>query len=628
MYPRIAWVFMGMSVMGLACIRAALATPYFLAHLPAQQIHSHDSIPQNPTLLQKIGTQVDSLLSRSYRDSLLNRITRAHMPPPQHSLSFSNRQQVFQPYQGRVIRNIEMVEIPVFGPRTLNDTNSYQHIRLIRIANRLHTPTRISFIRRALFFQPGDRVDAQLLADNERYLRNSPPIEDAQINLIPVSGDSVDVEIRTKDLFEYGGNINRLDPTQFEGNIFDKNILGSGQGLEAGLAWHNDYTPHWYGEWSYTNWNLGHSFATLTAGYTQLNHQPTIDTGVYEDAWFVQINRPLYSFYTRFTGGLSLAYHRSLNIHQWPDSLFRNYQYGVGDLWLGYNFTQPVFQDHWHLAALMRQYNIFFTRKPDAPQLATDPFYHNRRYLLGQLVLYRQHYVVTHYLFGFGRTEDIPIGWQLGLSTATETYASLKRQYTGFQLESFQETKLHGLWHGLLELSSFWHQGSQDAIIHAAGDYYSRYLPLGRGGWRIFSGFDLLASPNPYFNKPLNINYPHGFEGYKNTKLNGYHRLNTYVEWRYYAPIRIYGFGFTCYAQWQGATLGETQLWGNRFYNAISWGGLIRNENLPVNTLSISASYYPAAPPGVKKWMVQITTIADIRFNIYALHEPSLINFE
>lgn len=587
-----------------------------------------DSIPQRRSLLQKMGTQVDSLFSRNYRDSLLNRITRANQPLPQHNLQFANRQQAFLPYQGRVIRNIEMVEIPVFGPRTLNDTGSYQHIRLIRIANRLHTPTRMAFIRRALFFRSGDRVDARLLADNERYLRNLPPIEDAQISLIPVAGDSVDVEIRTKDVFEYGGNINRLDPTQFEGNIFDKNLLGSGQGLEAGLAWHTDYNPHWYGEWSYANWNLGHSFASLTAGYSALNHQPTIDTGVYEDAWFVEINRPLYSFYTHFTGGLSLSFHRNLNIHRWPDSLFRDYQYGAADVWVGYNFIHPVMHSQWHLAALLRQYNIFFTQKPDQLQFASDPFYQNRSYLLGQLMLYRQYYVVTRYLFGFGRTEDIPIGWQLGLSSAVETYMGLRRQYTGFQLESFQETRLHGLWHGLLELSSFWHQGSQDAVIHAAGDYYSPFLTLGRGGWRIFSGIDFLASPNPYFNKPLNINYPHGFEGYKNTLLTGYHRLNTYVEWRYYTPIRIYGFGITLYTQWQGATLGQQQVWGNRFYNGMAIGGLIRNENLPVNTLKISANYYPAAPAGVKNWMFQITTVADIRFNVYALHEPAFISFQ
>ncbi|MCL6523945.1 MAG: hypothetical protein K6T34_04705 [Thermoflavifilum sp.] len=630
-FPNHQWV----ACLLMGCLlqaSTAVAVPTALRAFTIIQ-QKTDTVPPRSQagFFHKIGQQVDSLMSRHYRDSLLNKLTRAHEPPPASSPTpqLTLREQAFRPYQGRIIRHISFVQVPVFGPRSLNDT-SYRPIRLINIANSLHTPTRLRFIRRALFFQPRQRVDARLFADNERYLRSLPVIEDAQFKLIPVGQDSVDVQVITKDLFEFGGNIAQLDPTKFQGNAFNKNLFGTGKGIELGAAWNHDYFPRWYTEWMYSDYNIGHSYANLVAGFSQLNDQSALDTGLYEQAAFLQLSRPLYSTTARFTGGLEMAWHQSMNIHRLPDSLFRDYQYGIVDAWAGYHLPRELGTSTHALqmALLLRQYNIFFTRKPTQPTLATDPFYNNRRYLLGQLVLYRQHYVVTQRLFGFGRTEDIPIGVQFSLSGAIERYVGLRRKYTAVGGEAFLVTPLHGLWHGQLELGSFWHKGSQDAIIHASGDYYSSYVSLGRGGWRIFAGADWLSSPNPYFNKPLNINGSHGITGYRYTTINGYQRLNVYLRYTYYAPFRFYGFGFHVYALLQGSSLNNTNGENNQFYQGYTIGAEIRNENLPINTLQLSASYFPAAPSGVKTWFLQITTISDFRFNVFSLRAPALLEFQ
>ena len=47
-----------------------------------------------------------------------------------------------------------------------------------------------------------------------------------------------------------------------------------------------------------------------------LNDKPDADTGQYENAAYLIINRPLYSTWARFTGGLTLSANRSVNINQ------------------------------------------------------------------------------------------------------------------------------------------------------------------------------------------------------------------------------------------------------------------------------------------------------------------------
>ena len=78
--------------------------------------------------------------------------------------------------------------------------------------------------------------------------------------------------------------------------------------------------------------------------------------------------------------------------------------------------------------------------------LQKDPFSPNwiqsritirRNFILGQLVFYHQDFFKTNYFFGFGRTEDIPMGYTYSASFAFEEWMGFKRTYTAMQAQKY-----------------------------------------------------------------------------------------------------------------------------------------------------------------------------------------------
>ena len=65
-----------------------------------------------------------------------------------------------------------------------------------------------------------------------------------------------------------------------------------------------------------------------------------------------------------------------------------------------------------------RTFNMDFTQKPTQDTLKYNPKYNSHNFLLGQFVLYHQDFFKTNYFFGFGRTEDIPMGYTYAASFA------------------------------------------------------------------------------------------------------------------------------------------------------------------------------------------------------------------
>ena len=69
------------------------------------------------------------------------------------------------------------------------------------------------------------------------------------------------------------------------------------------------------------------------------------------------------------------------------------------------------------------------------------------------------------------------------------------------------------------------------------------------------------------------------------------------------------------------------------FYSGFTLGCQIRNENLSFNTLQISASYQPQVDHtynsyyGPKSIFISITSVTAFNFPIFALTQPTLIQY-
>jgi hypothetical protein len=315
--------------------------------------------------------------------------------------------------------------------------------------------------------------------------------------------------------------------------------------------------------------------------------------------------------------------------------VYRDYNYNIVDVWAGYNFRNQFKISGYNsqkpsIALMARSYNLDFEKKPWQAKYVEDPNYNDHRYVLGQLVFFHSDFFKTNYFFGFGRTEDIPWGYNASISTGLDNWVGLKRVYTAVQGQKFWLGKNNNLFSTLVGIGTFWNNGvSEDAVFHFQGNYYSNLWRKGQNKFRQFLTLDYIGSPNPVLYKPLSINRENGILGYRNTTFNGYQRLNMDAQTMYYSPLNVYGFKLTFYALLQGSLLSASQqsIFKSPFYSGIGLGCMIRNENLAFNTLQIFASYLPPVPGAAGTFFFQITSTAAINFNIFALQAPSLITF-
>lgn len=597
-----------------------------------------DTVPKKAKPKKGITKYINILTDKQQRDSLFVKLSRQNAPAPTaDSILWQRRQNNFSPYRGKIIRNIYYNQLNVFGTE-FHDTSYKSSPKLVRFANRLHLNTQEWVIRQALFFRENDTVNAYKLVDNERYLRNLAFIQDARIYVINTyqNSDSIDVVVLTKDVFEYGGTLSSLTNTSIAASVYNNNLLGAGQQVLAGYKWDETYRPQSRGEVTYTKYNLSGSFTDVSLGYSALNDRITADTGVYERSYFFSANRPLYTSWAKFTGGLTLSYNSSINIYSQPDSLYRNYSYDVVDIWAGLNCRNQfkgngINSNKPNIAIMARSFNMNFEQKPWQAKYQEDPNYNDHRYLLGQLVLFHSDFFKTNYFLGFGRTEDIPSGYNSSATVGVDNWVSLKRLYTSIQAQKYWLGRKNNLFSASVAVGTYWRNAtSEDAVLHLQANYYSNLWHLGQNKLRQFFYADYIGSPNPELYKPLNINRENGILGYRNTLLNGYKRLNMTAETMYYSPLNFYGFKFNFYALLQASLLSDKHesIFQSPFYSSVGMGCMIRNENLAFNTLQFYGAYLIPVTGAPKTFFFQITSTAAFNFNIFALQAPAEIPFK
>lgn len=610
--------------------------------VPGDVILQGDTIPvskkYSKSWLGRMRAYRDSLRNKQYRDSLIRKVTRQNVPEPSGTdSSIIKSEQYFKPFAGKVIRDIYYRRVNVFGPSNIKDTTFSTSMKLVNLANRLHFSSEEWVIRQLLFFRQNDTINPYEMSDNERYLRSRPFIQDARLYIINtgVSPDSVDLLVVTKDVFEYGFDLSRLSSSGIRATISNDNLFGAGQGIRIGGSWSGNDNPPFGSQARYTKTNLLGTFIDFSGGYTTLNNINTLDSGTYEGTYYLAFDRPLYKSGAKWLGGISFSTNYSINMFKRPDTLYRDYRYNILDVWGGYNVLKQDSRDpdsrKPNVAFMIRHFNLMFTRRPFQEIYQADPLYNNHRFYLGQIVTFRQEFFKTTHFFGFGRTEDIPLGYTASATGGWETWKGRTRGYIGIEGEKFWVTKGKGILSGLLGLSTFFQDGkSEDAVIHAKVEYYSRPFRFGGGKLRQFLYVDYVGNPNNYFYRPININRDMGIWGYKDVPFGGYQRLNVRSETIYYSPLKVFGFKFNFFTSIQASQLNyrdKDNLFNNPVYTGLGLGLRVRNENLSLNTLRLAANYYPNAPSPMKSVFWEATTTVDFRFNIFALRAPAFLQF-
>lgn len=538
---------------------------------------------------------------------------------------------VFMPYQGKIIRYITVVQ---FGfDRQLFDTGSRLGSFASRAASQLHVNTKEWVVRNHLFIRDGKALDPYAVADNERFLRTLPFIQDVRILPAPIgdnSGDSVDLVVVAKDFFTLSGDadVSGIERVLLRG--FDANFLGMGQRLQVSVLHDMQREPRWGYDAIFSRSSLGGSFVNGVVGYTTINSGRS--DGLEEEfAAFLRLDRPLYSPNARFAGALELSRNWSVNVSNKPDSQFYDYRYNIADAWGGINLNTSahgiesnIIRDRKFVA--VRYLQALYDKHPVQVGDRFDPIYNDRRAALASLTLFQLDYYKTRYIYGFGLTEDLPHGYNATATAGWYRQNAVNRPYVGVDAVRYSNTPTGKFCQTFVRGGLFLRNGRpEDCGFLVGGTVFSRVYDLGRSKWRQQVSGSVGALFNRTGLEPLRIDNNLGLTDFNTDSIYASQRLSLRTEAVLFLPAKPFGFRVAPFAFAGLALLTPTQEWRESDgYSGIGGGLRARNDNLIFGTMEARLTYFPRTAFGIAPFRINFSTNLRYRYRSTYVHAPDV----
>lgn len=579
---------------------------------------------------EKDSTKLQKAIENIKDSKVTKRVTESitQTPPPDDATP-QKSEEIFMPFEGKIIRKI--IINPVSFERNVSDTTHKIANTIQRVGNSLHSNSKHWMLRDLLFFYEKKPLDPYKLADNERFLRDQPFVKDARIyvHTLRHTDDSVDIEVVTRDVFSIGGSFNPRGPTTTRFRIYDSNLAGWGQRLQFTGFFDTDRQPVFGYDVQYSKTSIAGSLINASIGYTQLDNSSSYG---YENeiAYYLKLERPLVSPYTRIAGGLEISRNWSKNVYMFPDSLFRKYDYRIHDVWIGYNLP-GLSEGRNRFFVGVRGFDQHYVLRPGQPIELNNPIYNNRQYLLGKLTYFRQDYYKTRFIYGFGRTEDVPYGQTASLLAGVERQFGNERGYFGAEAEKTIAHRRGNFYTLGIRLGSFRNNGNwQDATVLASADFFSKLVGLGKQ-YRLRQSLNVNITKvyNQVSALPLDINNEFGLQNFRADSVLGNKRMNAGFETVLFTPIKFLGFNFAgfVYGQLSWIAAKDQKLWDHTPFYGIGGGVRTRNENLVFGTIELRFVYFPRVVEDIAQFKVSVTTNLRVKYTGNFVRAPAFVSY-
>jgi len=539
----------------------------------------------------------------------------------------------FDRHNYKIVRRINIRTLDAFGFSISDSTRVPRNI-LEKAGNTFHIKTTKARVRQVLLFEEGDELEPQALAESERLLRQTAELLDARVfvNERTSTPDSVDVQVITKDIFSISGSFQLRDVQAGVIGLRDVNFLGLGHQLRNRLEYGRRDEGPGARPFRYDGSYLVpfRSFFYGQARYREETRNREAN---------VRLSRDFYSINTRYAGALSYDYADRLVAIAGSGGaedpyIFRDLRYNVQDAWLGRALRPKSYDLGYESPGRMivagRVIRTSYDRKP-----TTD--YQNASLLLGTFGYSVRRYYKDKYLFGFGRTEDIPTGTLASLTTGYEFNELENRRYYGLRLAYAGYHPQRGYLYLNGEFGSYlrgrgndWQQG----LVSGELLYFTRLYHTGNYQWRHFlwqrNSLGLNRRPGE---QPLGIEGERGLRGFQpNGLLTGTSRVTLNYEATVFTPVSFLGFRMAAVAfadvAWLNArTLNRVLPFHEAPYTGFGLGLRFRNEYAALRTFQITFGFYPrgmTSPNGIR---IFENSRAYYDFSDFSFGQPGIIQY-
>jgi hypothetical protein len=545
-----------------------------------------------------------------------------------------NRQ--FDQHNFKIVRRVTITPFDAFG-YSLNDSLRQPRTFLEKSGNALHIRTARSRIRQVLLFRPGQPLLPQALAESERLLRQTNEILDARVlvNEQTATRDSVDILVYTTDVFSItGGYELRGGPGQAIVTAGDQNFLGLGHQLSNRYQYGRSLPQTW--------------------GY-EANYQVPFRNFVYAEGHYynefeshsggVSVRRDFYSPSARWAGAfttdvfnLRLVLPRDAPPLPGQGPNFQVRSYTSQTLWVGRALRLRSYdlgyENPGRVIVAGSIINEHHTTNP-----ANTPDDRTRTIFLSSVGYSVRRYYKDKYLFGFGRTEDVPAGTLLSLTTGYEMNTIGSRRYIDARIAGAGYSERQGYLYGSLDFGTFqrindggWEQGLLSGQVlyftrrYRAGNYQSRHLLNAR----VTAGFN--RYPAEVLLSGVNSN-PDGVRGFQPTgQILATSRFLANYEGTVYTPLSLLGFRVAVLAFADLAMVNERLGGGSPFggdapYTGFGLGLRFRNELTVLRTFQFLLGYYPHGQLSANGLRLFETNRDSYNFSDFSFGQPSVVQY-
>ncbi len=550
---------------------------------------------------------------------------------PDNPIKSVNR---FVAYKGKTIRSITIA--PTGFNKIVNDSNVAAKNKFSKLADFFHKNTLPAVVRKNLFFKEGDRVLPLLLADNERFLRELPFMQDAVIAVdSDSSSDFADIVIITKDVFSLGGSVRISSTNRAQVTVRDENFIGTGNKLEYTTLYDIERAPRNGTGASFMQRNIRKSFINWGIGFKTFN--PAFNSGRLEEkSSFSFLEKPLVSRYDAWTGAAAFSFNKTNNAYI-TDSAYRyEFQYRSlsGDMWAGYNIGHKNGRENdsekrlRHFVAMRSFYKIFY-EVPDAFKINYNYNYANLNGFLTSYSLYKQNFYRTNFIYGFGRNEDVPEGINATVVGGYTNKQGAKRAYYGIEFDASHFEKKGVFTSYTLRTGSFVNRRKiEDADVLLSISRFTKLKTIS-SFWRNrnFISLSYTRQFNSILNGPLLLESDYGLPYFSNNRDVSDARATIKFESVFYHLKKFFGFRFAPFVFTDMSLLKpinkSTQQ--TKGFTALGAGLRTRNENLVFGTVELKGYVFPRVYEGMRGWKIEMSTNIRFKYNSSFIRRPDFI---
>ena len=526
--------------------------------------------------------------------------------------------------EGLPINNIVITTCDPLGYNIVTGA-TYQNF-LEKAVNKVHIQTLPVTIQNLLLFKPHQPFDSSRVKESERLIRLQIYTHDAVIlPVITHGGDSVDIIIKELDnwtLIPSGS----ISPSDFKIGLNENDFIGLGH------RFYNSYSNRFSG-------GLGNFDSRyLIPNFRNTYVSALLEYGINERNKFIKrldIERPFYSLYAKWTGGISLSYQNQRDSILTSDTgSTGEYRHFIQDYWVGK--TWQLFGDSLentrdtNFTLATRVYKENYYERPLGSTDSLNKFVNEFYYLISAGISSRK-YKKERYVFRFGITEFVPVGRIFELTGGYDNRNSLPRWYAGARISWGNFYKFGYMSPDLEYGTFFYNQGLSGQTISLGLNYFTGLLNLGKWKFRQFIKTHGVFGIDHFAYETVSINQGLGIAGFNSPTLFGNNKIVLSLQTQAYVPWGFLGFRFGPYLLLSFAMVGQNKhgLSDPELFSQLGFGILINNDFLVLNTFQVSIAFYPYIPGignNILKFDPYKTT--DFGFNDFQEGKPHIISYK